>query len=178
MKYFLLALQVLSVFMVTTLASAQTRVPTDSSDSLRVAELNHYWMELSRTVREGDFGGYKATYHPDAVCVFTTGQKKYSTPIDEQLERWKPGFTETKSDKTKNNVAFRFSQRTGSATTAHETGIFLFTSLDKDGKILSSGAVHFESLLVKRNGVWLALMEYQKSKATQEEWDTLKPQPY
>ena len=145
-----------------------------SPDSIRISELNRYWAELSRTVREGDFEGYKATYHKDAVCVFTTGQRKVSSPIDVQLELWKPGFVETKSGKTRNNVEFRFSQRVGSPTTAHETGIFYFTSLDKDGKVLSGGMVHFESLLVKQNGRWLAMMEYQKSKATQEEWNALK----
>lgn len=174
MNQILPSFRVLFACMLTTLAAAQTSKPAVSADSMRVAELNHYWSELSRTVREGNFAGYAATYHQDAVCVFTTGQKKYTNPIDVQLDLWRPGFTDTKSGKTKSNVAFRFSQRVGNATTAHETGIFYFTSLDKDGKVLSSGAVHFESLLVKRNGVWLALMEYQKSRATQEEWDALR----
>ncbi len=140
------------------------------ADSLRINELNRYWAELSRTVHEGDFEGYKATYHPDAVCVFTTGTRKVSSPIEDQLVLWKPGFLDTKSGKTKSNVEFRFSQRVGSATTAYETGIFYFTATDKDGKT-SGGMVHFESLLVKKNGKWLAVMEYQKSRATKEEWE-------
>lgn len=160
--------------LVTTAASGQSSLPVTSADSMRISELNHYWAELSRTVREGDFEGYKATYHKDAVCVFTTGQKKVSSPIDVQLELWKPGFTDTKAGRTRNNVEFRFSQRVGSPTTAHETGIFYFTSLDKDGKVISGGSVHFGCLLVKRNGQWLTLMEYQKSRATKEEWDAVK----
>jgi len=157
----------------TTVASGQTNTATDV-DSNRIAELNHYWKEVSRTVREGDFEGYTATYHPDAVCVFTTGKNKRTAPLDVQLVLWKKDFVDTKAGKTKNNVEFRFTQRVGDATSAHDTGVFYFTSVDKDGKVLSSGAVHFESLLVKRNGAWLAMMEYQKAKATQEEWDALK----
>jgi len=164
-------LLVLVVCLVTTVANGQSN---QGADAIRIAELDQYWAELSRTVREGDFDGYAATYHKDAVCVFTTGQKKLSSPIDEQLEKWKPGFVDSKSGKTQSNVTFRFSQRVGSPTTAHETGIFYFTSRDKEGKVISGGMVHFESLLVKRNGKWLTLMEYQKSKATQAEWDALK----
>jgi hypothetical protein len=160
--------------MVTTMATGQANKPAASEDAMRIAELNQYWTEVSRTVREGDFEGYKATYHKDAVCVFTTREKKYTNPIDVQLALWKPGFADTKAGKNQGKVEFRFSQRVGDSTSAHETGIFYFTSLDKDGKILSQDGVHFESLLVKRNGVWLALMEYQKTKATQEEWDALK----
>jgi hypothetical protein len=165
---------VLLLCMVTTLASGQTSKTAVAADAARTAELDQYYKELSRTVREGDFEGYKATYHKDAVCVFTTKETKYSTSIDAQLALWKPGIDDTKAGKVKSNVEFRFSQRVGDPTTAHEIGIFFFTSIDKDGKVLASRGVHFEMLLVKRNGVWLSLMEYQKSLATQEEWDALK----
>lgn len=174
MKLFLPSSLLLLASMITTLGNGQATQAEISTDSTRIIELNQYWAELSRTVRQGDFAGYKATYHKDAVCVFTTGPKKVTSPIDVQLELWKPGFVDTQSGKTRNNVEFRFSQRVGSPTTAHETGIFYFTSLDKAGKVLSGGMVHFESLLVKQNGVWLALMEYQKSRATKEEWDAMK----
>ncbi len=165
---------ILFAWMISILVTAQTSKPISGADSLRIAELNQYFAELSRTVREGDFEGYKATYHKDAVCVFTAGKKKYTNPIDVQLAQWKPGIDDTKAGKIKSNVEFRFSHRVGDPTSAHETGIFYFTSVDKSGKVLATGGVHFEILLVKRNGVWLALMEYQKSKATQEEWDALK----
>lgn len=164
----------LFAWMITILATAQTNKPIPNADSLRIIELDTYFTEISRAVREGDFNGYKATYHKDAVCVFTAGKKKYSNPIDVQLALWKPGIDDTKAGKVKSHVEFRFSQRVGDPTSAHETGIFYFTSIDKSGKVLATGGVHFEMLLVKRNGVWLALMEYQKSKATQEEWDALK----
>lgn len=155
-------------------AACQTDTKVILADSIRISELNKFWTEVSQTVREGDFEGYKATYHEDAVCVFTTGKRKHSAPIDVQLALWKKDFVDTKSGKTKNNVEFRFTQRVGDSSSAHEIGIFYFTSVDKDGKVLATGGVHFESLLVKRKGAWLALMEYQKSRATQEEWDALK----
>ena len=165
---------VLFACMVTATATCQTSKQVTAADSIRIAELNQYWTEVSRTVREGDFEGYTATYHKDAVCVFTTGKNKRTAPIDVQLALWKKDFVDTKSGKTKNKVEFRFTQRVGDPTTAHESGIFYFSSVDKDGKVISGGSVHFESLLVKRNGTWLAMMEYQKAKATQEEWAALK----
>ncbi len=165
---------VLFACMVATCANSQPSKTMTRADSMRISELNQFWTELSRTVREGDFIGYKATYHKDAVCVFTAGKKKYTSPIDVQLALWKPGIDDTKAGKNRSHVEFRFSQRVGDPTTAHEIGIFYFSSVDKDGKVLAREGVHFESLLVKRNGSWLALMEYQQSKATQEEWDALK----
>ena len=160
--------------LITTLAVSQTNKSSATSDSIRITELNQYWKEVSRSVREGDFEAYTATYHQDAVCVFTTGKNKRASPITIQLAQWKKDFVDTKAGKTRNNVEFRLSQRIGDSISAHESGIFYFTSYDKDGKVISSGAVHFESLLVKRNGVWLAMMEYQKTRATQTEWDALK----
>ncbi len=174
MKRILHSSLVLFACLVTTIATSQTNKPVATAESIRIAELNQYWTEVSRTVREGDFEGYKATYHQDAVCVFTTGTNKHTSAIDVQLALWKKDFVDTKAGKSKNNVEFRFTQRVGDSTTAHESGIFYFTSVDKDGKVLSQGGVHFESLLVKRNGAWKMLMEYQKTKATQEEWDALK----
>ena len=144
------------------------------NDSLRLIELDHYWAELSRTVRTGDFEGYKAAYHADAVVVFASGNNKVSIPITSALANWKQGFNDTKTGKTHDSVDFRFSQRIGDETTAHETGIFFFKSTDSDGKIIAEYIVHFEMLLVKRNNAWYGLMEYQKSTATREEWESLE----
>ena len=40
---------------------------------------------------------------------------------------------DTKAGKIRASVEFRFSQRIGGETTAHETGIFLYTATDADG---------------------------------------------
>ncbi len=143
-------------------------------DTQRLAEIDQYWNKLSKTVSEGDFEGYGSLYHEDAVVVFATRQNKVSVSIADALAGWKEGFAKTKSGERQDNVEFRFSQRIGNHNTAHEIGIFHFTSVDNDGNQLSDGYVHFEMLWVKRDGKWLALMESQISSATKEEWESLK----
>ena len=138
------------------------------ADTERLKELDAFWAKISRAVKEGDFESYKSTCHTEGVLV--AGIKKMSQPLSKALERWKHEFDDTKSGKIKASVEFRFSQRMGDQTTAHETGIFLYSSTDGGGK---QEYIHFEVLLVKRDG-WKTLMEYQKSKATREEWESLK----
>ncbi len=144
------------------------------NDSTRLAELDIYWNVLAKTVQEGDFEGYAAAYHEDAVAVFATGKNKTSVPISSALAGWKQGFMDTKAGKQIDKVEFRLSQRIGNESTAHETGIFCFTSSDSDGKLKGRYLVHFEMLLMKRDNAWYAMMEYQKSIATEEEWEALK----
>lgn len=133
----------------------------------RLNELDAFWSEASRTVRTGDFAGYETTYHSDAVLV----TPKTSTPIRQALTRWKPGFDNTKAGKITASVQFRFSKRLGDDTTAHETGVFLYSETDAAGKTKES-YMHFDALLVKR-GAWKMLMEHQKGEATLAEWAAL-----
>lgn len=147
---------------------AQTGLAAD--DEARLAELNAYWAEVSRSVREGDFEGYRATCHEEGVLV--SGSSQTCHPFSKALARWKPGFMDTRAARMKASVEFRFSQRYGDETTAHETGIFLYSTTDAEGKSTQE-YVNFEALLVKKGG-WKIMMEYQKSKATREEWDALK----
>ncbi|MEI7927712.1 MAG: hypothetical protein WCH40_04120 [Verrucomicrobiales bacterium] len=136
----------------------------------RIAELDAFWKEVSRSVHEGDFEVYAASCHPEGVLV--SGSKKTSSPLSVALARWKKEFIATKSGEMKASVEFRFSQRLGDETTAHETGIFLYSSTDPDGQ-LKQEYIHFESLLVKKEGHWRTLMEYQKSQASQKDWEAL-----
>ena len=147
-----------------------TPLPSHAGENPRLAELNAYWAEVSRAVGAGDFEGYAATCHPEGVLV--SGAKKASYPLSEALVKWKPGIDDTKAGKIKASVEFRFSQRLGDDTTAHETGIFLYSSTDAEGK-RTDEYINFEGLLVKRDGKWQILMEYQKSKATAAEWEAL-----
>ena len=131
-------------------------------------ELDAYWAEISRTVAEGDFAGYSATYHPDAVVIFGMATQ----PISEALAGWEQGFVDTKAGRATSSVSFRFSERRNDPTTAHETGIFRFAA----GTAAEAGNpqyVHFEALIVKRDG-WKMLMEYQKGPATEAEWNALR----
>ena len=145
-----------------------------TEDSLRLVELDSFWAALARTVHEGDFEGYKASCHEKSVVVFTSGKNKVSHPMSTALEGWEPGFDKTKAGEQQDNVEFRFSQRIGDETTAHETGVFHFTSADSEGNVIVDQYIHFEALLIKEEGVWQTLMEYQKAVATQEEWEELK----
>jgi len=142
-----------------------------ADDKVRLGELDAYWAEVSRAVREGDFEGYKATCHEEGVLV--SGSRRNSQPLSEALARWKQEFAATKSGRIKANVKFKFSQRFGDSTTAHETGIFRYSTVDSEGEGQDE-YIHFEGLLVKKNGKWTILMEYQKSKATLQEWKALR----
>lgn len=143
-------------------------------DSLRIVELDRYWERLNKTVMEDDFEGNKDCFHKDAVVVFASGKNKFSVPISTALEGWKEGFKNTREGKTQVNIEMRFSQRIVNETTAHETGIFTYTSTDNVSKISNEYIIPFEMLLVKRDNQWYGMMEYQKPLATQEEWDALK----
>ncbi|MBL9134361.1 MAG: hypothetical protein JNK85_00770 [Verrucomicrobiales bacterium] len=138
-------------------------------DRARRSELDAYWGAVSRSVREGDFEGYRATCHEEGVLV--SGTSKTSYPLAQALERWKPGFLDTRAGNMTASVEFRFSQRLGDATTAHETGIFRYATTDATGQA-KTNFVHFEALLVKRT-TWKILMEYQKGPATLADWEHL-----
>lgn len=130
-----------------------------------------YWGEVSRTVAEGDYEGYSALYHEDAILV--NGLSGSSYPISTALEGWKQGFDDTKVGKMKAGVDFRFSKYLQSETTSHETGIFRYWS-QLPGEEPSVFLANFEGLLVKKEGKWVMMMEYQISEATLEEWEALK----
>ena len=143
---------------------------TFGGDEPTVAELDAFWAETARTVEEGDFEGYAALYHPDAVLV--SGFRDTSNPISGALAGWKQLFVDTRSGGAEAGVSFRFSRRLHDETTAHETGLFNYRFQPGDGD-LQDQYVHFQALLVKKNGRWLMVMEYQLSPATAEEWEAL-----
>ena len=141
---------------------------TGASLSAQVtAELDAFWAEVSRTVESGDFEGYSATYHPDAVVIFG----ETSQPISDALAGWEAGFADTRTGLMEAYVQFRFSERRNDNTTAHETGIFRYESVSPadDGSVQY---VHFEALLVKREG-WKMMMEFQRGEASEVEWRAL-----
>jgi len=161
----------LLLFTLVSLAFAEEQAVAPPNDSERLRELDAYWAEVSRAVGAGDFEGYKATCHESGVLV--SGIKNTSQPLAKALARWKPGFDDTKAGKMKASVVFRFSKRLGDAETAYETGIFLYTAETAEGQ-RTENYIHLEALLIKQQGQWKTLMEYQKSKATKEEWDRLE----
>ena len=145
-----------------------------AEDDIRSDELDAYWAEASRAVKEGDFEGYKATCHEEGVLV--SGSRGNSQPLSQALARWKKDFEVTNAGKIKANVEFRYSQRLRDSTTAHETGIFRYSTVDSQRKGLDE-YIHFEALLIKKDGQWTILMEYQKSRAELAEWKSLRREP-
>ena len=70
-------------------------------------------------------------------------------------------------------VEFRFTERLNNETSAHEVGIFRYASTEADGSTRVV-LIHFEAALVKKDGVWLQLLERQTSDATAAEWDAAR----
>jgi hypothetical protein len=140
--------------------------------SARLKELDAYWKEVSRTVREGDFEGYKATCHPDGILI--AGSKQTSYLLSDALKKWKPNFTKAKEGTMKASVEFRFSRRWGDTNTAHETGMFRYAETDAEGKE-QIAYINLVALLIKKDGKWLVLMENQASEGTIADWKKLKP---
>ena len=132
-----------------------------------VTELDTYWAEVARTVAEGDFDGYSTLYHSDAVLVM---QGSGTVPIAGALAAWKQGFDETREGSAVAGVEFRLTERLNDESTAHETGMFRYTFKSEDAEE-QVAHLHFEALLVKKNGKWLMVMEYQTEPATDAEWD-------
>lgn len=149
----------------TVLFTALTALPAAGQTEV---ELDAYWAELARTVADGDFDGYAAGYHDDAVLVSLGSGTSY--PISEALAGWKEGFDDTVAGRASAGVEFRFTQRLSDATTAHETGMFRYF-IGSPGEEPQVALFHFEGLLVKQEGGWKMIMEYQKEPATEAEWE-------
>jgi len=135
-----------------------------------INELDAAWKKLENTVSTGDFRSFKSVYHQDAVLV--NGITKNSYPIKNAFEGWEKGFIDTKSEEIIANLDVKFSERLFDEFTAHETGIFHYYTINKNGD-KNDTYVHFESLWIKKNNKWKMIMEYQKSRTTEAEWNTL-----
>ena len=140
----------------------------DDGDSK--AELDAYWTALAKTVRTGDAASYRALYHADAVVVMVESGE--SRTIDAMMTKWTPGFEATAAGKMRADVESRFSKRIVGKSTAWESGVFHYWTIDPKG-IRADHYVWFESLFVKKDGKWLQSMELQKKTATLDEWKSL-----
>jgi len=145
--------------------------PLADPGQVRLAELDAYWAEVSRAVREGDFKAYTATCHPEGVLI--SGRREYSQPLATALARWQKDFADTREGRVKATADFRFSKRLGDATTAHETGILRFIS-QPAGEAPKVEYIDLEALLVKKPDGWKILMEYQIGETTEAAWEALK----
>jgi hypothetical protein len=158
----------LSVFFLLCILNVFSQVG-NTPDASRLAELDAFWNEVSRTIEEGDFEGYASTFHEKAVLV--SDPRGVAYPIRKALAGWKKDIEDTRAGLRKSSVAFRFSKRMGDPTTAFESGIFYY-SFEANGE-KGGYYIHFDGLLVKE-GTWKMMLEHQKSPATKEEWDALE----
>ena len=134
-------------------------------------ELNAFWIEAERQVREGDFEAYSNSFHYDAILV--NGISNNSIPIKEALDGWEKGFEDTRQRQMKASVEFRFSETIIGTSSAYQKGIFFYTSEYAEQSPVSV-FIHFEVLLTKSNDIWKILMEYQKEYASYEDWNGLE----
>jgi len=86
---------------------------------------------------------------------------------------WKQLFDDTRTGRAVAGVEFRFVERLDDESTAHQTGIFRYT-FEPEGGTPAVAMLHFEALLVRKDGAWLMVMEYQKQPATDAEWDAAR----
>ncbi len=169
--YLLFLLSYFTSALVSDFPGQQLQSQIDIQDD-RLGELDNYWIQVASAAAAGDIEAMKAHYHPDAVLV----KPDTTISVTEAFRyRWKKEIFEVRDGKRKNKLDFRFSQRIGNDITAMERGIYYYNSIETaSGEVLGDSYVHFETLLVKVDGKWVATMEFQKGEATFEQWEALE----
>jgi len=132
-----------------------------------VAELDALWERVMQSVRTGDPGLYLSTYHPDAI--FVSARRGISRTVVGDVEANRDAWRATAEGRAERDLEFRFTRRLHDDTSAHETGIFRYSSVENGTPTVAT--IHFSAALVKVDGEWLQLLEYQDSDATQAEWE-------
>jgi len=131
-------------------------------------ELDVLWARVAQSVATGDPDLYLSTYHPDAI--FVSARRGITRTVAEDVEANRATWNDTREGRARRSVEFRFTERLHSPTSAHEVGIFRYASTEADGSTRVV-LIHFEAALVKKDGVWLQLLELQTLDATEAEWE-------
>jgi hypothetical protein len=132
-----------------------------------VAELDALWERVAQSVRTGDPDLYLSTYHPDAI--FVSARRGISRTVVNDVETNREAWRATAEGRAERDVEFRFTRRIHDESSAHEVGIFRYSSVENGTRTVAT--IHFSAALVKVDGEWLQLLEYQDSDATDAEWD-------
>lgn len=127
------------------------------------------WHVISRTVAEHDIEGMAAVYHSEAVLVHGKG----TVPIATQLASWGEDMEQMRTAGTSARVSFRFGTRQDDEQSAFETGIFRYSTTDASGAETAS-YVGLETLLIKKDGAWLIVMERQLGAVDESAWNALQ----
>jgi len=154
-----------TLFLTILLSAASMFTMADDTD---VPNTDSLYEEIQRTVAEVDFSGMAAVYHPDAVLV----SARSTAAISDILPRWKAAGEKLQSDGGQASVAFRFTARQHNETSAFDSGIFRYATIDADG-VEKATFVYFENLSVYRDGRWLTMMERQMAPTSESDWNTL-----
>ncbi|HIF23608.1 MAG TPA: DUF4440 domain-containing protein [Gemmatimonadetes bacterium] len=134
-------------------------------------ELDSLWADVAQSVATGDTDLYLSTYHPDAI--FVSARRGITRTVAEDVEANRAAWDDTREGRARRSVEFRFTERLNSQTSAYEVGIFRYASTEADGSTRVA-LIHFEAALVKKDGVWLQLLELQTSDATEADWEELR----
>jgi len=145
-------------------------VPLQANAQVTI-ELDSLWAEVAQSVATGDPDLYLSTYHPDGI--FVSARRGITRTVAEDVEANRAAWDDTREGRARRSVEFRFSERLNNQTSAHEVGIFRYASTEADGTTRVA-LIHFEAALVKKDGVWLQLLELQTSDATEVEWEELR----
>jgi len=132
-----------------------------------VAELDALWERVTQSVRTGDPDLYLSTYHRDAI--FVSARRGISRTVVNDVDANRDAWRATAEGRAERDIEFRFTRRIHDETSAHETGIFRYSSVENGTR--SVATIHFSASLVKVAGEWRQLLEYQDSDATDAEWD-------
>ena len=127
------------------------------------------WAVISQAVANADIEAMAATYHHDAVVV--NGNE--TVPIKSALSKWAEGMKQATTNGSTASVSFRFASRQDDETTAFESGIFRYSSIDSSGNETIM-FMDFESLLVKKENRWLFVMERQLNETDKASWEALQ----
>ena len=131
------------------------------------AELDELWERVAESVRTGDPDLYLSTYHPDAI--FVSARRGISRTVVADVEANRDAWRATAEGRAERDIEFRFTRRIHDASSAHEVGMFRYSSLENgEWRVVT---IHFTAALVKVDGEWLQLLEYQDSDATEAEWE-------
>ncbi|MBK8247161.1 MAG: nuclear transport factor 2 family protein [Gemmatimonadetes bacterium] len=145
-----------------------TTVPPRAAQPTSAAIDADVWKPVAASVVNRDIVAMGRVYHTDAVLVSGNGTQSISAALD----GWGKGMVEEKAKGNRATVEFRFSKRQDYAETAFETGVFKYTVFDKAGTATPSYR-QLETLLVKRQGRWVILMERQLDAVTESAWNAL-----
>ena len=134
-------------------------------------ELDALWADVAQAVATGDRELYLSTYHPDAI--FVSARRGITRTVVDDVEANRSAWDDTREGRARRSVEFRFTERLNNRTSAHEVGMFRYASTEADGSTRVA-LIHFEAALVKKDGVWLQLLELQTSDATAAEWEAAR----